>query len=177
MTSLRPILPYCGGRCLERQGTSPIDFPHDRLPPNLMPELIGLFIAAFLSATLLPGSSEAALAAGLTTERIDLSAGLLVATIGNTLGSCVNWGLGRFITHWRGSRFFPVKDKDFDRYCALYQKYGLWSLLASWVPIIGDPLTVMAGFFQTPLKLFIPIVALAKFLRYLAVAGLVVWIV
>lgn len=142
-----------------------------------MLELSGLFIAAFLSATLLPGSSEAALAALLVSERSGVVDALIVATIGNTLGSCVNWALGLFVTRWRGSRFFPVKGKDFGRYCALYQKYGLWSLLASWVPIIGDPLTVMAGVFGTPLRLFVPIVAVAKLARYLVVAGAVQWAV
>ncbi len=138
-----------------------------------MLELTGLFAAAFLSATLLPGSSEVALAAALASGRSGLTEALIVATIGNTLGSCVNWGLGYFVTRWRGSRYFPVKDQDYDRYCALYQKYGLWSLLASWVPIIGDPLTVMAGVFRTPLRLFVPIVAFAKLMRYLAIAGIV----
>ena len=143
-----------------------------------MLELTGLFAAAFLSATLLPGSSEAALAVALGTGRAGLADALVVATIGNTLGSCVNWLLGLYAARWRGSRFFPVKEKDFERYCTLYQRYGLWSLLASWVPIIGDPLTVMAGVFGTPLKLFVPIVAFAKLVRYLVVAGAVnYWIV
>lgn len=133
--------------------------------------LFGLFAAAFLSATLVPGSSEAALAAALASGQAELVPALIVATLGNTLGSCVNWALGLYVAHWRGHRFFPVKEKDFARYEALYQKYGLWSLLASWVPIIGDPLTVMAGIFGTPLRLFIPIVAFAKFVRYLVVAG------
>lgn len=135
--------------------------------------LFGLFAAAFLSATLVPGSSEAALAAALASGQAELVPALIVATLGNTLGSCVNWALGLYVAHWRGHRFFPVKEKDFARYEALYQKYGLWSLLASWVPIIGDPLTVMAGIFGTPLRLFIPIVAFAKFVRYLVVAGAV----
>jgi membrane protein YqaA with SNARE-associated domain len=142
-----------------------------------MLELAGLFAAAFLSATLLPGSSEVALAAALASGRSGLSEALIVATIGNTLGSCVNWALGLFVTRWRGSRFFPVKDKDYERYRALYQRYGLWSLLASWVPIIGDPLTVMAGIFRTPLIIFVPIVAFAKLVRYLMVAGVVSWMV
>lgn len=137
--------------------------------------LSGLFTAAFLSATLLPGSSEAALAALLATGRSDLVPALLIATLGNTLGSCVNWALGLFVARWRGHRFFPIKDQDFERYCALYQRYGLWSLLASWVPVIGDPLTVMAGVFRTPLIVFVPIVALAKCGRYLVIAGLVNW--
>lgn len=139
--------------------------------------LAGLFAAAFLSATLLPGSSEAALVAALGTGYADTLPALLVATFGNTLGSCVNWALGLFVTRWRDSRFFPVSAKDFDRYCALYQKYGLWSLLASWVPIIGDPLTVMAGVFKTPLHVFVPIVAFAKLMRYLAIIGVVnLWV-
>ncbi len=139
--------------------------------------LFGLFVAAFISATLLPGSSEAALAAALASSQAELWPALIVATFGNTLGSCVNWALGLYVAHWRGHRFFPVKDKDFARYEALYQKYGLWSLLASWVPIIGDPLTVMAGVFGTPLRLFVPIVAVAKLARYLVVAGAVQWAV
>ena len=139
--------------------------------------LFGLFVAAFLSATLLPGSSEAALAAALASSQEELWPALIVATLGNTLGSCVNWALGLYVAHWRGHRFFPVKDKDFARYETLYQKYGLWSLLASWVPIIGDPLTVMAGVFGTPLRLFVPIVAVAKLARYLVVAGAVQWAV
>lgn len=139
-------------------------------------ELIGLFTAAFLSATLLPGSSEVALVAVLATGRSSLVDALIVATIGNTFGSCVNWALGLFVTRWRGSRFFPIKEEDYERYCALYQKFGLWSLLASWVPIIGDPLTVMAGIFRTPLLVFLPIVAFAKLLRYLVVAGAVSWV-
>lgn len=137
-----------------------------------MLELAGLFAAAFLSATLLPGSSEAALAALLASGRSGPVEALIVATIGNTLGSCVNWALGLYVNRWRGNRFFPVKEKDFERYCALYQKYGLWSLLASWVPVIGDPLTVMAGVFGTPLRLFIPIVAFAKLARYVLIAGI-----
>lgn len=137
--------------------------------------LAGLFAAAFLSATLLPGSSEAALAAALVSETANLVPALIVATIGNTMGSCVNWALGLYVAHWRWHRFFPIKEKDFARYEALYQKYGVWSLLASWVPIIGDPLTVMAGVFGTPLRLFVPIVAVAKCARYLAVVGAVNW--
>ena len=140
-----------------------------------MIELTGLFAAAFLSATLLPGSSEVALAAALASGRSGLAEALAIATLGNTLGSCVNWALGLFAARWRGSRFFPVSEKNYDRYSTLYQKYGLWSLLASWVPIIGDPLTVMAGIFRTPLIIFVPIVAVAKLLRYLAVAGVVQW--
>ena len=133
--------------------------------------LFGLFAAAFLSATLVPGSSEAALAAALASGQAELVPALIVATLGNTLGSCVNWALGLYVAHWRGHRFFPVKEKDFARYEALYQKYGLWSLLASWVPIIGDPLTVIAGVMREPLWRFLLLVSLAKTGRYLVLSA------
>ncbi|MCP8938806.1 DedA family protein [Alsobacter sp. SYSU M60028] len=138
-----------------------------------MLELAGLFTAAFLSATLLPGSSELAFVGLLATGRVDLATALAVATVGNTLGSCANWAVGRFLAAWRDHPRFPVKPDRFDRYCDWYRRYGLWSLLLSWTPVIGDPLTVIAGVFRTPLWLFTPIVAFAKLARYLAVAGVV----
>ncbi len=136
-------------------------------------ELGGLFAAAFLSATLLPGSSEAALAAILATGRGGLVESLAVATLGNTLGSCTNWAIGRYLAHWRHHPRFPIPADRFDRYERWYARWGVWSLLLSWVPIIGDPLTAIAGVFRTPLWLFVPVVAAAKLARYLAVAGLV----
>ena len=139
--------------------------------------LAGLFLAAFLSATLLPGSSEAALAALLATGEVALVPALVVATVGNTLGSCVNWALGRFFAHWRDHPRFPIPAAQFARYEAWYARWGVWSLLLSWAPIVGDPLTAIAGVFRTPFWLFTAVVAVAKLVRYLVVAGVVklVW--
>ena len=134
--------------------------------------LFGLFISAFLSATLLPGSSEAALVALLATGDFSPWIAVSVAAIGNTLGSCVNWVLGRFSAQFRHKKWFPISEDKFDQYTAWYAKWGVWSLLLSWAPIIGDPLTAIAGFARTPLPIFVAIVFVAKFLRYLAVAGL-----
>ncbi|RUY32886.1 DedA family protein, partial [Mesorhizobium sp. M7A.F.Ca.US.001.04.1.1] len=68
---------------------------------------------------------------------------------------------------------FPVKPQAFDRAAARYRRYGRWSLLLSWVPIIGDPLTVVAGVLREPLWSFVAIVTIAKAGRYLVLAGAV----
>lgn len=135
--------------------------------------LAGLFLAAFLSATLLPGSSEAALIAILVTKTAPVWPAIFIATLGNTLGALANWGIGLYGASWRDHPRFPVKPAEFERYRALYARYGIWSLLLSWVPVIGDPLTVMAGVAGTPLRVFLPLVAIGKFARYLVVAGIV----
>jgi membrane protein YqaA with SNARE-associated domain len=138
-----------------------------------MLELFGLFWAAFLSATILPGSSEAALLALMALTRWSLATLIGVATVGNTLGSVVNWLLGLYVERWRNHPRFPVKPADFVRYQGWYRRWGVWSLLLAWVPIIGDPLTVMAGVMRTPLWLFILVTGIGKLARYLAVAGVV----
>ena len=138
-----------------------------------MPILITLFLSAFTSATLLPGSSEAVLVGVLANNAVPVGLAILVATIGNTLGSCVNWVLGRYFAHFRDRRWFPLDEAHYERYARWYRKWGLWSLLASWLPVIGDPLTVLAGIARTPIGLFVIIVFMAKAVRYMVVAGLV----
>ena len=135
-----------------------------------MIEFAGLFAAAFLSATLLPGSSEAAFLAVLAYGGA-LAPAITVATFGNTQGSGANWAIGRWAAHYRDHPRFPVKPATFDRYQRWYARYGVWSLLLSWTPIIGDPLTVMAGIARTPFWLFMLVVSVAKLARYAALAG------
>jgi membrane protein YqaA with SNARE-associated domain len=135
--------------------------------------LLGLFTVSFLSATLLPGTSEAALSGILATNTAPLTLAVAIATIGNTLGACVNWAMGRFFSHYREKNWFPLKPQQFARYQNWYQKWGLWSLLLSWMPVIGDPLTAIAGLARTSLWVFIPIVFVAKAARYAVVAGIV----
>ncbi|OQX20154.1 MAG: hypothetical protein BWK76_02065 [Desulfobulbaceae bacterium A2] len=130
----------------------------------------GLFFAALLAATILPMQSEALLLGLILGGQQSLASLLAVATAGNTLGSVVNWWLGRSLERFRHHRWFPVSDQALVRAQGHYQRYGRWSLLLSWVPIIGDPLTVVAGLFRLPLLPFLLIVGLAKFSRYLAVA-------
>jgi membrane protein YqaA with SNARE-associated domain len=132
-------------------------------------EYAGLFAAAFLSATIFPFQSEAVLFAMLHYPWWLL---ILVASVGNILGSIVNWFLGRFFAHFEGRRWFPVKRAQMARAEAWYHRYGRWTLLLSWLPVIGDPLTIVAGVLREPLRVFVPLVALAKTGRYLAVGAL-----
>lgn len=133
----------------------------------------GLFLSSFLAATLLPAQSELALA-GLLSHDVAAPALLIgVATLGNTLGSLVNWLLGRWAHRLGERRWFPVKGDALRKAEAWYHRYGRWSLLLSWAPIIGDPLTLAAGLLREPLLPFLLLVGLAKLGRYLVIAWLV----
>ena len=133
----------------------------------------GLFASALLAATVLPMQSEAVLTALLASGAYSAAALIAVASVGNILGAIINWFLGRGIEHFRDRAWFPVKSPALDHAAVWYHRYGRWSLLASWVPIIGDPLTVIAGVFREPFWRFVAIVALAKIARYLILAALV----
>ncbi len=133
----------------------------------------GLFLTALAAATVLPLQSEALLAGLLLAGAHSPAALILVATAGNVLGSVVNWLLGRGIDRFRDRKWFPVKPAVLERAVARYRRYGRWSLLLSWVPVIGDPLTVVAGVLREPLWSFVPIVTAAKAGRYLALSGVV----
>lgn len=133
----------------------------------------GLFLAALIAATILPAQSEAVLAGLLVTGRYSPVLLILVAGIGNVLGSVINWLLGRGVERFREARWFPVSAKSLERAGHWYRKYGWWSLLLSWVPIIGDPLTVAAGIMREPFLRFLLVVSIAKFGRYIALAALV----
>lgn len=132
---------------------------------------LGLFLIAFIAATLLPAQSEAALAA-LIVEGYPPWLLVAVATVGNVLGSTVNWWLGRGLTRFGDRRWFPVKPAQLQRAQAWYGRYGQWSLLLSWVPVIGDPLTLAAGVMREPLRTFLVLVTIAKLARYIVVAAL-----
>lgn len=136
-------------------------------------ELSGLFFSALVSATVLPGVSEAVLVGVLALGTSATAVAVGVATAGNTLGSVMNWGIGRFLGSYRDHPRFPVSPEAYERYVAAFRRWGASLLFLSWVPLVGDPLTVIAGVLRTPLWLFVPIVALAKLARYLVVAGAV----
>jgi len=127
---------------------------------------IGLFLTAFGAATLLPLQSEALLVALLLSERQAAWLLMGVATLGNVLGSLVNWWLGTRLEQFKDRRWFPVSPSHLDKARRHYQRYGYWSLLLSWLPIIGDPLTLVAGVMGEPWRRFLLIVILAKGLRY-----------
>ncbi|WP_421879305.1 YqaA family protein [Pacificispira sp.] len=132
----------------------------------------GLFLLSFLAATIFPAQSEIGLAALILSQDYSLALLIVVASAGNTLGSVVNWALGRGVERFRDKRWFPVKPDQLNRAIAWYRKYGRWSLLMSWAPFIGDPLTVVAGILREPILSFVLLVAIAKTVRYIVVAAL-----
>ncbi|BCR23441.1 MULTISPECIES: YqaA family protein [Pseudomonadaceae] len=127
---------------------------------------LGLFISAFGAATLLPLQSEAVLVALILAKQHPAGALLLIATVGNVAGSVVNWVLGRYLEQWRDKRWFPVSPQRLRSVQGTYHRFGRWSLLLSWAPVIGDPLTVIAGLMREPLWSFLMIVTFAKAMRY-----------
>lgn len=126
----------------------------------------GLFAASFLAATVFPFQSEAVLVGLLLVGDFPWPMLLAVATVGNVLGAVVNWGLGRFFVHFRDRRWFPVKPATYAKVERWYGRYGVWSLLFAWLPIVGDPLTVVAGALRANLALFVVLVTVGKLGRY-----------
>jgi len=135
-----------------------------------MAAYVGLFSASLVAATLLPAQSETVLVALIIAAKQNPWALVAVASVGNTLGACVNWVLGRGIERFRHKRWFPVSERAMQRAQASYQRFGKWSLLLSWAPVIGDPLTLIAGVLREPFLPFVLIVAFGKTLRYVVLA-------
>lgn len=129
----------------------------------------GLFWAALVAASILPGQSEVVVVAMLLADYPVLPV-LLVATVGNVLGAATSWWLGTQVERFRDRAWFPADNRGFDRARAWYHRYGRWSLLLSWVPVAGGPLTLVAGVMKEPLWSFMLLVGVAKFVRYAAVA-------
>lgn len=137
-----------------------------------MTELILLFTSAFLAATILPAQSEAILATLTIAKNHDKILLLIVATAGNVLGALVNWFIGYFLIKLKDKKWFPLKNQQIAKYSNFYQKWGVWSLLFSWLPIVGDPLTVIAGISKTNIWLFLLLVTIGKASRYLFVISI-----
>ncbi|MEO9611551.1 MAG: YqaA family protein [Nitratireductor sp.] len=139
--------------------------------------LVGLFAVAFVAATILPAQSEAALVGLLILGEQSPVLLVIVATIGNVLGSVTNWLLGRWVEHYRDRRWFPVGQQALDRATGWYRRWGRWSLLLSWAPIGGDALTVAAGVLREPFWSFLMLVTVAKAGRYIVLAAITLGLV
>ena len=126
-----------------------------------------LLIISFLAATILPLSSELVLSTMLLTDSFDKYLLLVVASFGNIFGSSVNWYLGKKILIFKDKKWFPVNEKQITKSEMYFKKYGIWSLLLAWVPIIGDPLTVIAGILRVNFFTFLLLVSLSKTSRYI----------
>ncbi len=137
---------------------------------------LGLGFSACIAATLLPMQSEAALVALLALEPRAVYSLVLVASLGNVLGSQINWWLGTQLQRWQTRRWFPVSAKQLERAQQWYQRYGRWSLLLSWLPIVGDPITLVAGVLREPFWRFTLLVTLAKTGRYAVLAYVTLYV-
>lgn len=137
----------------------------------------GLFLSALIAATILPMQSEAVLIGLLLGGGHPALPLLIVATVGNVLGSVINWYLGRYLLRFQDRSWFPSSKARLARAQGWYRRYGRWSLLGSWLPIVGDPLTVAAGLMREPLGPFLVLVTIAKGTRYLVLVALTLaWI-
>lgn len=125
-----------------------------------------LFISAFGAATLLPLQSEAVLLGTFVQGKYAALPLIAIASLGNILGSCVNWWLGLKIERYKNKTWFPVSEAKMLQAQGIYQKYGYWSLLLSWTPIIGDPITLIAGLLKENFWRFLLLVSVAKTGRY-----------
>ena len=103
----------------------------------------------------------------LFSEKYVVALLLAIATFGNVLGSCVNWWLGIKIETYRDRNWFPISKQKLDQAQKLYAKYGSPILLLSWLPIIGDPITLVSGVLKEKFIKFLSIVICAKLLRYI----------
>lgn len=129
-------------------------------------EYLYLALTAFLSATLLPMGSEALLLLYAQDEGLSIIVLAVVASVFNTLGSCVNWWLGCYLEHFQQKKWFPVSQAQLVKAQNHFNKYGKVSLLFAWLPIVGDPLCFVAGLMRVHFSYFLILVFLGKSLRY-----------
>jgi len=125
-----------------------------------------LSLISFLAATILPFSSEVVLTTMYLSNSFEPYFLLIFVSIGNIMGSITNWYLGKKITLFQNRKWFPVSPDQLERSRKYFQKYGLWSLLLAWVPIIGDPLTLLAGVLKVRFSIFFLLVSISKISRY-----------
>ena len=128
-----------------------------------------LLFFSFLAATILPFSSEILLSTMYMTGSFQTLNLLVIASLGNISGSIVNWYLGKKINLYQKKKWFPVSSDRLKKSEYYFQKYGLWSLLLSWVPIIGDPITLFAGILNVRFQIFVILVSISKISRYVFV--------
>lgn len=128
-----------------------------------------LFVAALGAATVLPFQSEVVFVGMQVAGEVPVWLLIVVASVGNTLGSVVTYLMGVFIERFRGTRWFPVTGPQLDRAQRIYNRWGLWSLLLTWAPF-GDAIALAAGVMRTPWPIFTLLVTIAKTGRYIVLA-------
>ena len=134
---------------------------------------LSLFTISFLAATILPFSSELTLGGLIATSNYNNLLLLIVSSFGNVLGSAVNWALGFYSRNFTTKKWFPFNETQIERSTKWFRKFGKWSLLFAWIPLVGDPLTLVAGLLRVRFLDFIILVAIGKVNRYLMVFYLI----
>ena len=134
---------------------------------------LSLLLVSFLAATILPLSSEVTLISLLGISEYNSSILIGTASLGNILGSVFNWLLGFYLFKYINKKWFPFKKSQINTASVRFRKFGVWSLLFAWVPIIGDPLTFVAGILKVNFLLFLFLVSIGKISRYLFVYVLI----
>ena len=137
-----------------------------------MIDLAGLFLLSLSAATLLPGGSEVALLAMVSLSEYSALTLLAVASVGNILGSVLNYGLGRLGLHYQDRSWFAVSQPALDKAQAWFTRWGQWAVLLAWVPVIGDPITLAAGAMRMNFARFVALVTVSKTLRYMVLLGI-----
>ena len=132
----------------------------------------GLFILAFFAATILPLGSEWMLAT-LLLVGYDPVVSVSVATVGNSLGALTTYAIGVWGGPWLIERVLRVDPSRREQAEQFYSRYGVWSLLLSWVPVIGDPLCLVGGLMRVPLLHYSILVTIGKYVRYQTIAWMV----
>ena len=136
---------------------------------------LSLFTVAFMVATIIPFGSEAYFITLLSLGEYNHFFLLVAASTGNVLGSLFNWFCGYYVNIFIKKSWFPINNKIINKGNKIFTKYGKWSLLFSWVPFIGDPITFAAGTLRYPLIPFILLVSIGKFGRYLLIYISIIW--
>jgi membrane protein YqaA with SNARE-associated domain len=126
-------------------------------------------------ATIIPFGSEVYFITLLSLEKYNHFILFLVVSVGNVLGSLFNWVCGFYINFFIKKSWFPINNKIIDRGNKLFIKYGKWSLLISWFPLIGDPITFAAGTLRYPIIPFLVLVSIGKVGRYLIIYLSIIW--
>jgi len=138
---------------------------------------ISLFTVAFMVATIVPFGSEMYFATLLSLNKYNNLLLLIAASIGNVLGSVFNWVCGYYVNYFIKKSWFPIKKDKIVKGTEIFNKYGKWSLLLSWVPFIGDPITFVAGTLRFSLVPFLILVSIGKVGRYLIIYLSIIWAV
>ena len=128
-----------------------------------------LFISALISSTLFPGGSEAVLLVQLK-EGGDPMAIVIIATVGNVIGSLITYAMGRLGNEAIHKRWLCMDEAKVARAEIWFTKYGTPSLLLAWLPVVGDPLCLVAGLLRSHVGLFLVLVTIGKAARYAFIA-------